>query len=82
MDEFVITHRKYLLELKALLVAHRLLQSIILRLGQLGSGWKAMIIQGMSFEFTLKALMGSQLARSTILLQVQSWRTGNNVFTN
>ena len=82
MDEFVITHRKYLLELKALLVAHRLPRNTILRLAPLGYGWKAMIIQEMSFGFTLKALMGSQLARSTILLQVQSWGAGNNVFTS
>ena len=49
--------------------------------GSTSSGWRAMIIQEMSFEFTVKA-MGSQLTRCTILLQVQSWRAGNNVFTN
>ncbi len=31
-----------------------------------------MIIQEVSSGFTLKALMGSQLVRSTILLQVQN----------
>ena len=41
-----------------------------------------MIIQEMSYGFTLKALMDSQLVRSTILLQVQSWRAGNNVLTS
>jgi len=82
MDEFGITHRKSLLELKVLLVVLRLPRSTILRLAPLGSGWKAMIIQEMSYGFTLKALMDSQLVRSTILLQVQSWRAGNNVLTS
>lgn len=82
MGEFVITHRKYLLELKALLVAHRLPRNTTPRLAPQGSGWKAMIILEMSFGFTLKALMVSQSAHSTTLLQVQSWRVGNNVLTS
>lgn len=72
MDEFVITHRKSLLELRVLLVALRLPRSTILQLAPLGSGWKAMIIQEMLYGFTLIALMGSQLVRSTIHLQVQN----------
>ncbi|KMT54823.1 hypothetical protein ACR52_15235 [Pseudomonas fildesensis] len=72
MDEFVITHRKFLLELRGLLVVLPLLRSTILRLAPLDSGWKAMIIQGVSYGFTLKALMGSQLVHNIILLQVQN----------
>ena len=82
MVELVTTHRKYLHEQMVLLVAQYSSQSTILKLVPLDSGWKVMITQEMSYEFTLKASMGSQSARSTTPPTGAEWRAGNNIFTN
>ncbi|WP_173990627.1 MULTISPECIES: hypothetical protein [Agrobacterium] len=60
MVEFVTIRRKFKRELTAPRAVHRLSRSTIPPQAQQGSGWKATIIQGKSFEFIPRALMGDR----------------------